>query len=108
MFVIIGYMPYLARAMLVAQYEVIDHDVEQRGNVDQEHQRQADQPDKHDIVYDEKQGYAQQGHHHCRSLQPGAEQLVMDVVLIRQEKVALVPCTRQYHTGNIKERYYQR
>ena len=77
-------------------------------DVHRENQRHIHEPQQQRVEADVHHHDAQYGHEHPTVPHPGAQQLVVDVVAIRQEGVAVLAQTVQHHPRDIQQRHDER
>lgn len=77
-------------------------------DVRREYQRHVHEPQQQRIEADVHHHDAQYGHEHPAVTHSGAQQLVMDMVAVRQERVAVLAQTVQHHSRDIQQRHDER
>ena len=72
-------------------------------DVRREYQRHVHEPQQQRIETDVHHYDAQYGHEHPAVPHSGAQQFVMDMVAVRQERVAVLAQTVQHHSRDIQQ-----
>ena len=78
------------------------------GNVDDQYECQIEPPGKDGVHDDEEQVGCQYGDEHCRGLHPCADEFVVEMILVREERASSLPYPVEGDPHHIKHRYEQR